>query len=225
MPTGTTIGFPKKKQPVIDQSCVGYWKFDEASGNIKDWSGKGNTGTAYNLTYSQAGKFGNACSFNGTSSYVDCGNGANLYLSDVTTITSWIKATSSGDYTITSKGDSWYNYADKEFQYKSGRLCYRDTIYSQLIPSFYNGLYHHVAVVGITNSPVKFYFDGVDVSESTTVLYGSDAGTNNSKMLNIGRRIVHDAPQQFLNGLIDEIRIYNRALSPQEIKRQYMAGR
>lgn len=41
-------GFPKKIPPPIDQSCVGYWKFDEWSNDtIKDFSGSNNTGTVY----------------------------------------------------------------------------------------------------------------------------------------------------------------------------------
>jgi hypothetical protein len=46
----------------------GFWKFDEASGNILDYSGNDRTLTAANLTYAQTGQVGDACAFNGTSS-------------------------------------------------------------------------------------------------------------------------------------------------------------
>lgn len=38
-------GFPRKIPPPIDQSCVGYWKFNDASVTVKDYSGNGNHGT------------------------------------------------------------------------------------------------------------------------------------------------------------------------------------
>jgi hypothetical protein len=62
------------------QGLVGYWSFDEGSGNIaRDYSGNGNNGTLYNFNFTATsgwvdGKVGKALSFDGVDDYVNVGN-------------------------------------------------------------------------------------------------------------------------------------------------------
>lgn len=224
MPTGTTIGFPKKIPPPIDQSCVGYWKLDEASGNIKDWSGNGNTGTAYNLTYSQPGKFGTACSFNGTTSYVDCGTGSSLNMgTNDFTIHVWAKAISD----ITGRGivdrGGWGNIGYFISQAYSPANSYyfgvRDSGGYKAVPIGLSSTFDWTHIVGIkTNNHIEVWKNCVKVA-TYDVAIGSL--NNPTRSLLIGKSY----DNYYFNGLIDEVRIYNRALSPQEIKRYYMASR
>jgi type II secretory pathway pseudopilin PulG len=59
------------------QGLVGYWSFDEGSGNIaRDYSGNGNNGTLYNFNFTATsgwvdGKVGKALSFDGVDDYVE----------------------------------------------------------------------------------------------------------------------------------------------------------
>lgn len=219
------IGFPKKISPPIDQSCVGYWKLDEASGNIKDWSGKGNTGIAYYLTYSQPGRFGTACSFNGTTSYINCGTGSSLNIEGIITIEAWIK---SNGYTSKSQA-IWLGekIATGETKNYLVLLTTQSIAFDQYPPSGgsissnrildYNTWYHIVAIQNGTWRGI--YINGIlDKSDNSAETFSG--GTIDAWI--IGQRIYNAST---FNGTIDDIRIYNRALSAQEIKRHYMAGR
>src|ERR1700738_2110225 len=60
---------------------VAAYAFDEGSGTtVKDWSGNSLTGTIVAATWISGGIYGNALSFNGTSSYIDLGNPTALQL-------------------------------------------------------------------------------------------------------------------------------------------------
>jgi hypothetical protein len=66
----------------------------------------------------------------------------------------------------------------------------------------------------------KIYIDGV-VDKSDSNILTAVAQSASADNANIGRR----ADGNTFNGLIDDVRIYNRALSPDEIKRLYTMGR
>ena len=70
---------------------VAAYGFNEGSGaTVADASGNGNNGTISNATWSTAGKFGDALSFNGTSSVVTIPNSASLQLSSGMTLEAWV---------------------------------------------------------------------------------------------------------------------------------------
>jgi hypothetical protein len=90
-----------------------------------------------------------------------------------------------------------------------------------------DGFYHHVALVrkGETTS---FYIDGS--LDSSNTISGGIANLNNSAMLRAGQSICvspgiggHDTSQPFV-GELDELDLFNRALSPAEIYAIYQAG-
>lgn len=230
------IGFPKKIQFPIDQSCVGYWKFDEASGNIKDWSGNGNTGTAYNLTYSQQGKFGNSCSLNGITSYINCGNGSSLDITGAITIEIWVKSLENSATLfqgIVAKSNlngaelGWLisKRIDNKFYFQTTPNYPRLdlTTYSNI--AYTDNSWHHIVGVRQLDGTNFIYMDGTKQIASRTgstivsVNYPLVIGTGYSDLP------LNNTYLQIFNGTIDDVRIYNRALSAQEIKRHYMVGR
>jgi len=71
----------------LSDGLVGYWKMDEASGNVLDASGNGNTGTPTGTTVI-AGQYGNGRSFNGSSDYVSVGS--SIVPVDTFSISAWI---------------------------------------------------------------------------------------------------------------------------------------
>jgi hypothetical protein len=72
----------------IDQkSIMGMWLFDEGKGDAaKDSSGNGNDGVLTNGPEWEDGKFSKALSFDGVGTFVNCGNGESIQLSDKITI-------------------------------------------------------------------------------------------------------------------------------------------
>lgn len=185
------IGFPKKKPIPIDQSCVGYWKFDEASGDIRDWSGNSNTGTAYNLTYSQPGKFGNACNFNGTTSYVNTGSNASLWFDDSKsfTIEVWIKPTAL-PYTeqIISRNAAPYDFTIM-YGYGSGGLSFLRGSSSHYI--WYDGGFftlndwnHMIVTLNANNNESNGYINGKLIATGTDL---TTIGTSGGQPVVIGK--------------------------------------
>src|SRR5207344_3105482 len=87
---------------------VAAYGFNEGTGTtVADLSGNNLAGTSVGATWT-TGRFGNALSFNGTSSYVDLGNPAALQLTGSMTIEAWIRAaanpTNDGEIVAKSSG-------------------------------------------------------------------------------------------------------------------------
>src|SRR5690349_12765632 len=88
---------------------VAAYNFNEGSGStVTDLSGHNLTGKIVGATWTSGGKYGNALSFNGTSSYVDLGNPAALQLTGSMTLEAWVKAaaTPPNDGQIIAKSDN-----------------------------------------------------------------------------------------------------------------------
>jgi hypothetical protein len=241
------IGFPKKIPPPIDQSCVGYWKFDEQTGTLKDYSGNDNHGTAYSTNLNDlssngnhgtiygatrvTGKIGQALSFNGTSDYVDCGNGASLNfgIGDFT-IEAWIKTTTDVDGGIfTKKSGAYIDVGNGITIIKDSAVGLRLGIGDGTVGSAYwldrdsyatNQWIHIAVVVDRIHSIVYRYKNGVKGSEvGTSAITGS---LNTAETAKIGKS--NDVPWGPFDGLIDDIRVYTRILLQAEITAHYNSG-
>src|SRR6185295_4626702 len=90
---------------------VAAYAFDEGSGStVSDASGNGNTGTISGATWSSAGKYGSALSFNGSSGRVTIPNASSLQLSSGMTLEAWVNpaAVSSTWRDVIEKGNDNY---------------------------------------------------------------------------------------------------------------------
>ena len=207
---------------------VGYWKFDETGTSANDSSGFANQGTMYSSTIitdlhtSSNCKIGSCASFDGVDDYINVGNGASLNMSPSTqTIELWAylntdTATSKGGLiTKVDSGSSngWYFYYDNSFYY----ITYSGTTRHQLyIGNLIAGQWYHIAVSN-NNGNAIVYINGVKKANSTGMIWTQ--GTSN---VWIGSFEI--APTTYVvNGRIDEVRVYNRALSAAEISAIYNA--
>jgi len=203
---------------------VAAYNFNEGSGStVTDLSGNNLTGTIVGATWTTGGKYGNALSFNGTSSYVDLGNPAVLQMTGNMTIEAWVKAaaTPADDGQIVAKSDSTSGWQLKT-SHDSGPQTFamavtsssatRGQRYSTTTCSL-NTWYHIAGVYNTAAGTLDIYVNGV---LNSGTLRGSIPTSNRNAAVNvnIGRR----AGGYYFNGVIDEVRIYNRALSPTEIQ-------
>jgi hypothetical protein len=196
---------------------VGHWTLDEGSGSVaNDSSGQGNTGTLNNSPAWVAGKFKSALSFDGTNQYVSIGNAASLQLS-TGTASAWVKSSScsSGFCAIVLK-----QFAYGAFIVSSGDLIIYDWGNGATRDTGINiadGKWHHIAFSfqdGVTNGSVV-YLDGLPVLTTTIAIFGQDTEVE------IGRGGPNGGATQPLNGSVDDVRIYNRALTPAEVSMLY----
>ena len=202
---------------------VGYWKFDEGSGTTAyDSSGYGNNGTLYNGPTWTAGKVGGALSFDGVDDYVDCGNAVSLNTTNAITVELWVKPRGSytGNYQMfvgKNYGDSWaiarLATSDNFHWYiNTTGSGWQAVTYGTLIP---DNWYHLVMTYDSSTGKWYAYINGAQYLLKTLSGTIGISSTN----LQIGR----DLTIYFSNGLIDDVRIYNRALSAAEIKALYDA--
>jgi hypothetical protein len=210
--------------PSLAQSSglVAAYSFDEGTGAaVLDQSGNNLTGTIVGATWTTAGRYGNALSFNGAS-YVDLGNPVALRLTGSMTLEAWIKATGtpSNDGLIVAKssGTGWQLKTSPDtgphtFGVKvsasstSGTQRYSTTVRAL------NTWYHIAGVYDAAAGTLSTYVNGV-LDNGTLRGTVPTSQVDQSVNANIGRRT---GGLNFI-GLIDEVRIYNRALSQAEIQ-------
>ncbi len=203
-----------------DISLVGYWKLDSvnASNHTLDSTGYHNDGKLINYTCNPstcnltAGQKRNGLSFDGVNDYVDAGNESNVQLANGT-VGAWFKTSNAGT--------TWRGIVTKQLAYglflNGNKLSLYDWGTSQeratnIILNDSN--WHYAAVTfqsGVTNGTL-IYVDGI-LRNTTTITVNLQ-----TVAVKIGQG---GSNVQYFNGTIDEVRIYNRSLSADEIKALY----
>jgi hypothetical protein len=196
---------------------VAAYSFKEGAGTtVADSSGNGNTGTISGATWTTQGKFGSALAFNGSSSMVVINGSPSLNVSTAMTLEAWIYPTvnQSGWRTILQREvDAYFLNASNS----SGARRPAGGGTFNGVTSFVSGptasplnTWTHVALT-YDGTQLRLYVNGVQVATRAT----SGTIQTNSSPLRIGGNVPYG---EFFNGRIDEVRIYNRALSQAELQ-------
>jgi len=196
---------------------VGYWRFDQGSGNVAiDSSGNGNDGTFNGDPQWAAGYFGAALEFDGSDDWLDCGSDTSLELT-TWTITFWLKANQNKDYNgFVIKGlDAAENYEVLGFADGSFHLPISFTDGTRTWPNTPTGVivvdeWTHYAYSYDSAEGRRFYKNGSLIFEDTES--GTPATTDDP--LTIGNEM---PMTRYVNGTMDDIRIYNNVLTEPEI--------
>lgn len=220
---GICLAFLPQSWANLDEALVGYWPFN---GNANDESGSGNHGTVHGATLIED-RFGNpnsAYSFDGTDDFISVPDQPIWTLGvKPFTIVLWaklkkIKARSPfiGHDEGGGEWNKWIFWYDKwghdkpsgpalRFHINSHSLPPTDTVFVTWAPTVSE--WYHVAVTR-SNTSYSLFINGKRVA------FGIDDNVipNPDWPLTIGR-----AEHYFFNGLIDDVRIYNRSLSEDEI--------
>ncbi|MFA6495314.1 MAG: LamG domain-containing protein, partial [Candidatus Paceibacterota bacterium] len=215
LPGVLSYGSNQALSPLYNTSgLVGYWNFDN---NVSDQSGNNNNGTWYGTSTTRyvGGKVGSgAGTFNGTNDYVQILNSSSLNPIDGVTISAWVDTSIQAMSAILYKNDSgkylWLydNWCNPGCS--GSRLYLNDGItsfdnFSTVLPVLNKW---RLVVGAYDKTKSGIYSDGVLL-------------ISNLRTLN-----PIDIPYPFYikpNGLIDDVRIYNRALSASEVQALYSA--
>ncbi len=206
------FGTPATGNPLSD-GLIGYWQFD---GNGSDASGNGNTVALFGAAGFGTGLFGQALSLNGTSGtyaqMVNDNSAFDLGSGDFT-IQVWASLNGGPSPILIEKfygpqGPGWTFYL-----WPSSLNFYSNS--QQLLSATVNlptGVWQSY-VVERSGTTLAIYFNGSLVDDTS---YGGSLGSTTNPLL-FGARNAQDGRNFTMNGLIDEVAVWNRALSPEEI--------
>jgi sugar lactone lactonase YvrE len=208
----------------VDPALIAYWKLDETEGDTAYDIASDHHGVLYGKPVWQpaGGKFAGALELDGIDDYVETDFILDPAKGSFSTF-AWIKGGSRGQVIIsqrdatdgrtTEQGSAWL-WADSSY----GRLITRlmhppfDPLLSESVIT--DGQWHHVGLVYDLIGLCRYlYVDGAQVAKDTDVVGGVDS--NGGLYFGAGKTL--DAGS-FFSGLIDEVRIYKRMLSAEEIK-------
>jgi len=199
--------------------CSPLWK------NLDDWFDTGNNGTNVdmNATFNDSGKFGGGFEFDGAGDFISVPDASGLDFLPEFTLSVWFKTLTTGiDRGLMNKLNGfdctnnnfllYINTADKV------RICTQNNPKNEALTTTLieaNRWYHVVATANATN--LTIYLDGIleDIGNK------QNATTNTDDILTIGSV---STTAQFFNGTLDEVLIFNRSLSAQEISALYNAS-
>jgi len=214
------------KRGVYPSGLVGYWKFDEGSGiTAGDSSGNNNNGTLENSPIWVDGKYGKALSFDGVNDYVVL-SPLNLSSSDSLTIMAWIKSP------LQKPGYVFYHGNHGEFLLHNGErlsdgpvsgrypklasfsVKIQGTWYDVYSAEMAPNTWHHIAGVWTKGGSLKIYVDGVLAGENDIIPDDYLHNPGSSYTPRIGDYYLGEP---FFEGSIDNVMVYNRALSAEEV--------
>ena len=206
---------------------IGWWDF---TGNANDESGNGNNGVVNGAlpTSDRFGSPGNAYSFNGTSDYIEVADSPALRLDNTDfTFSFWVNIntySSSATAFIVKRAvgnlNGWMLFGNSTFnnrmEFKTSQGMDPSVLSDSTLSV--NG-WHHVVIVYHQSTSLDFYFNGVlSSSHSITNL---NFNPNSNAVMRFGHDTSNPPGNYFFNGTMDDIGMWSRALSVQEISNLY----
>jgi len=238
-----SVASPSTGSGQLAKGLVGYWTFDSKNlrANVADSSGLGNTGYLQNFTSTTsalvAGKIGQGLKFDGVDDAIKVGTKSSLQLTSTLTVSAWVYLKSnSGNQSIIININNGVVCESFYLAIGSGVGC------SGLTASRFNfevvtSNSGQAVMISSSNAPVnkwthvlgvydgstmKLYINGT-LDNTKTNVTGTISSTMN-QFFSIGGDI-SGAVRYMLNGSLDDVRVYNRALSASEVLQLYNLGR
>ncbi len=228
LPGSYANGFaPRDGQPLYPElwrGCVGAWApcLGPTGLTLRDWSGFANHGTLTNMDAGSDWVSSTKCialDFDGTNDFVDCGTRVTAAVSDVVSVSMWVR--------VRSRASLQYLFANVNvagnscnfgliFGLTANKLGWTQSAASQdavSSGSITDGEWHHVCATrgGTTGAwRIGLYIDGSGVVTTTTVNPGSSADA-----LAIGRAGSFNG--LYSNVIVGDARLYNREIAHKEV--------
>jgi hypothetical protein len=214
---------------------VSWWPFDETSGTSAADIQDGNPGTLIGGSTFTSGLVGNALSFAGVNGYVEIVNAPNLNFGTGSfTVDAWVNypnpftdleyiADHGASNAVSPSEAGWHvamrgGQIEFDLRDQTGQVPGRPRGFA---PAPAGGVWHHVAlVVDRANNLATLFVDGASAASAALPSgFGSMDNNGNPAIgaTNRGGAATGGEPGGFFKGLIDEVEIYNRALTAEEI--------
>jgi hypothetical protein len=234
-------GFNVTAQANLNDGLVAYYPLN---GNADDESGNGNDGTVYgaSLTEDRFGNANSAYNFDGVDDYIEKRTPSSVLNANLQdwTISAWINTSRTGQIqTIVSRYECGWNCpsngAGSLYDLQVTEDGYGSYGIRNTVPPFAentsvennvsitDGTWHHISgVLNRSTLEITIFIDGYPVN-SVSVDGLTALDDRQGSPLSIGRTFIQRwaQPREYFLGTIDDIRIYNRALSESEIRELY----
>ena len=222
------LQFQSNMHSLLGSDLVGWWNFNDPDDRYKDISGGNNNGSCTSCPTpvdGVPGIGGNSLEFDGVGNYVNYGNPADLQIAGSLTLSLFMKSydtiTDGGGLLQKKSANSWLgtdyglvrrNPGVVNFVVSSG------SSYGQIGTAISEDVIHHVVGVFDDNTKtIRLFLDGELVNDGSAS--GITPKTNGN--LTIGGNWYSDGSNPYFYGLIDDVRIYSRALTASEVQGLY----
>lgn len=198
----------------LTDGLISYWKLDESSGNASDSVGS-NTLTNTNVTYS-TGKINNGAIYNASNAKLVMGSTA---FTPSYTYSFWIYRNTNGQYGVISKDDGTtrvFSFLSNTDGTLSGTVWLSTGSFGITAFSLTNNTWNHVVITLNSGVECKVYLNGTEVFTNSisfgalTTSFGTWFGADQ-----------FSGGRWFLDGKLDEIGLWNRALTAGEVTQLY----
>jgi hypothetical protein len=204
--------------PPPPTGLVAAWSFDAVTaGTVADATGKGHTGTVSGATWSATGKNGGSLSFDGVNDWVTVVDANDLDLANGMTLSAWVNPTGAGaDWQTVMLKESpgfmvYALYADTDTARPSAHVVIGGSdLDTRGTSTVANNAWTHLTAT-YDGANLRLYVNGTLVS--TRAVTGSMSASNGP--LRIGGNATWG---EWFGGLIDNVRLYGRALSAAEVQ-------
>ncbi|HNT30360.1 MAG TPA: DUF2341 domain-containing protein, partial [bacterium] len=214
----------------VTDGLVSWWKFDEGTGTTA-YDAMGLNDLTLDAIYTPTwatGQIANALDFESSSNqYAYAADSASLSITGDLTLSAWIKPesvtaatifaiagkvqSSDADYSFIQYGDELRLYIDSNSDYSTTDAVNLST-----------GTWYHVAAIySATDATIRFYVNGEEYASTVTgTIPNAIADTSNALYI-AGIPSMIWPPGSSYDGIIDSLKLYNRALTPEDIAAEY----
>jgi hypothetical protein len=210
-------------RPAVSTGPVVYLKMDEGTGvTAADSSGNGNAGTLMNGAAWTAGTNGQAVALDGVDDYVRIPHAAALNAFPLT-VAVWFKTTTTTGFRGLANKYVSGSYNGYQIYFSNGNLCawymrdpannvYDATSCTLSTAGYNDGSWHHAALV-VDSAGGRLYVDGAQ--KATRAWTGTPGAPSTAQEIRLGNY------GAYLPGAVDELLVYNRALTAAEVLQIY----
>ncbi|MBX9742730.1 MAG: PT domain-containing protein, partial [Chthoniobacterales bacterium] len=206
----------------LKEGLVAYWPFE---GNARDQSGSGNNGVVHNATLT-SDRFGNphsAYNFDGISSYIEVPNGSPFDFANNMSVAFWVKPAASQSVWSTFFSKSYFanGLSSWIIEQDGNSLNNVSFWYRQFLSNNWNfssaiglatGQWNHYSITK-ENKKLNSYYNGNLIFTN----FGTYSAIKANGNLPLFIGVADPTNGLYFRGLLDDIFIYNRALTPQEV--------
>jgi hypothetical protein len=221
------ISLPSSASAALTDDLVSYWKFDESSGNAADAHGS-NTLTNNSTIPFVSAKLNNGADLEADdmADYFSKTDTSNLSITGDMGLSMWVRLESNTDPALFNKWTSSGNQKGFYIQYTSAGLRMAnssngstESVGTSVTQTLSNGTWYHiVANYDASAGEAEFFVNGSSIGSSTGL---ATSIFDNTEPFIIGS---HQGNSNFLDGVVDEVGVWNRLLSGVEVGLLYNSG-